>query len=80
MYEDFVLKVTGPINSDKRAALVLRVLVVIIGVVCTLLVFVVERLGGLLPLAISLGAVTAGPLLGMFTLGVVIPKASCRVC
>jgi sodium-coupled monocarboxylate transporter 8/12 len=79
MYEDFVLKVTGPINSDKRAALVLRVLVVIIGVVCTLLVFVVERLGGLLPLAISLGAVTAGPLLGMFTLGVVIPKASCRV-
>jgi sodium-coupled monocarboxylate transporter 8/12 len=79
MYEDFVLKVTGPIDDDKRAAYILKLLVVIVGVLCTLLVFVVERLGGILPLVVSLGGLTSGPLLGMFTLGILFPKATSKV-
>jgi sodium-coupled monocarboxylate transporter 8/12 len=78
MYEDFVLKVTGPIDDDKRAAYILKLLVVIVGVLCTLLVFVVERLGGILPLVVSLGGLTSGPLLGMFTLGILFPKATSK--
>jgi sodium-coupled monocarboxylate transporter 8/12 len=41
LYEDFVLKVTGPIDDDKRAAYILKFLVCIVGVLCTLLVFIV---------------------------------------
>ncbi|XP_068915371.1 sodium-coupled monocarboxylate transporter 1-like [Tenebrio molitor] len=78
LYEDFVLKVTGPIDDDKRAAYILKFLVCIVGVLCTLLVFIVERLGGILPLAVSLSGVTAGPLLGMFTLGILFPKATSK--
>ncbi|RZB40467.1 SSF domain containing protein, partial [Asbolus verrucosus] len=78
MYEDFILKFTGPGISDKTSSYILKLIVVIIGVICTALVFVLEHLGGILPLAISLGGMTAGPLLGMFTLGVLFPKASSK--
>ena len=79
LYEDFVLKITGPIKDDKKAAVILKFIVVVTGVACTALVYVVERLGGLLPLVVSLGGVTFGPSLGMFTLGVLFPKASSKV-
>ncbi|KAJ3663285.1 hypothetical protein Zmor_007588 [Zophobas morio] len=78
MFEDFIIKITGPIKNEKTAAYILKFLVLITGVICTLLVFVVERLGGILPLVISLGGITAGPLLGLFTLGILFPKVSSR--
>ncbi|KAJ3663287.1 hypothetical protein Zmor_007590 [Zophobas morio] len=78
VFEDFVVKITGPIQNEKTAATILKILVLVAGVICTLLVLVVERLGGVLSLAISLGGVTSGPLLGMFTLGVLFPKASSK--
>ncbi|XP_063925687.1 sodium-coupled monocarboxylate transporter 1-like [Zophobas morio] len=78
MFEDFITKVTGPIKNEKTAAYILKFLVLITGVICTLLVFVVERLGGILPLVISLGSITSGPLLGLFTLGILFPKVSSR--
>ncbi|RZC42684.1 SSF domain containing protein, partial [Asbolus verrucosus] len=66
------------IINEKTSSYILKLIVIIIGVICTGLVFILEHLGGLLPLAISLGGVTAGPLLGMFTLGVLFPKASSK--
>lgn len=44
------------------------------------MVFVVERLGNIFSLAISIVGVTAGTLLGMFTLGMVFPRANRHVC
>lgn len=51
----------------------MRAVVAIFGTICVSLVFVVERLGAVLQLSMSLGAVTNGPLLGIFTMGVLIP-------
>ncbi|EFA00982.1 sodium-coupled monocarboxylate transporter 1 [Tribolium castaneum] len=77
MYEDFISKIIGHVE-EKTTTYILKLLVVITGVVCTVLVFVIEHLGGILALAISLAGVTSGPLLGMFTLGVLFPKASSK--
>lgn len=51
----------------------MRGVVAVFGAICVGLVFVVEQLGSVLQLSMSVGAVTNGPLLGIFTMGVAIP-------
>jgi solute carrier family 5 (sodium-coupled monocarboxylate transporter), member 8/12 len=51
----------------------MRSVVAIFGVLCVALVSVVERLGTVLQLSMSLSSVTNGPLLGIFTMGVLMP-------
>lgn len=58
---------------------ILRILVVLLGVVSTLLVFVVEKMGGILSLMIGLVSVAYGPLLGIFSLGLFFPTANSKV-
>lgn len=70
LYTDFVAKWTGPKTTDETINSILKLLVVIVGVLCVLMVFVVEHLGGVLKLAISLKGIADGPLLGIFTMGV----------
>lgn len=57
-----------------------KILVVLIGCFSIGMVFVVERLGNIFSLAISIVGVTAGTLLGMFTLGMAFPNANQHVC
>lgn len=54
----------------------MKAIVIGIGALSLALVFVVERLGNIFSLAISIVGVTAGTLLGMFTLGMAFPKAN----
>lgn len=49
------------------------------GTLCTIFVFIIEQLGGILPLAVAFTSVTAGPLVGMFTLGILVPRCTARV-
>lgn len=65
-----------PDKWRSRSGVVVKVLGVLIGVWATLLVFVVERLGGLVQVAMSLGSVTSGTMLGLFTLGMLVPRAN----
>lgn len=51
----------------------MRGVVAVFGAICVGLVLVVEKLGAVLQLSMSLGAVTNGPLLGIFTMGVMFP-------
>lgn len=57
----------------------MKLLVVILGVICVALVFVVEKLGTVLEISISLGAITGGPVLGLFTMGMLFPFANTKV-
>lgn len=65
--------------SEKTASNVLKLIVLATGLICTLLVFIIEKLGGILPLAIAFSSVTSGPVLGMFTLGILVPKCNSKV-
>lgn len=71
--EDFVKSFIKTPLTERQTHYVLRAVVAIFGTICVCLVFVVENLGSVLQLSISLGAVANGPLLGIFTMGVMFP-------
>ncbi|XP_076618369.1 sodium-coupled monocarboxylate transporter 1 [Colletes latitarsis] len=62
--------------SEVTASRTIKGIVVAIGAVCVGLVFLVEKLTGLIQACKSLSGITAGPLLGMFTLGMFFPFAN----
>lgn len=73
MLEDFFKTFSKVPLTDKQTGYIMRGVVAIFGAICVCLVLVVEKLGSVLQLSMSLGAVTNGPLLGIFTMGVMIP-------
>ncbi|XP_017772840.1 PREDICTED: sodium-coupled monocarboxylate transporter 1-like [Nicrophorus vespilloides] len=78
IYEDFISPFMSKDISQKRVSNYLKLIVFIIGLVSTILVFVVERMGSILPFQFSLGGITAGPLLGLFSLGMLFPTANSK--
>lgn len=79
IYEDFISPFMPLNTTEKRASDIMKLIVIINGAVCTTLIFVVERLGGIIQLSYSLSGITAGPLMGLFTLGMLFPSANAKV-
>lgn len=77
IYDDFVKSHVR--FSESTASTFIKSMVVVIGVLCVLLVFVVEKLGSVFSLAISVSGVTSGTLLGIFFLGMFSPKINAKV-
>ncbi|KYB27604.1 Putative sodium-dependent multivitamin transporter-like Protein [Tribolium castaneum] len=76
IFEDLIKpRIKKPL-SEARASFLMKVIVVIIGSICVALVFVVEKMGALIQATGSLSAITAGPLLGIFSLGMFFPNAN----
>lgn len=71
--EDFYKPYVNKPLTEKHTRYIMRGVVVVFGVICVALVFVVEHLGSVLQLSISLSSISNGPLLGIFTLGVMVP-------
>lgn len=71
--EDFFKLFASKPLTKRRTSFIMRLVVVVIGFICVGLVFVVEHMGTVLQLSITLSSVANGPLLGIFTLGVMIP-------
>lgn len=68
IYEDF-FRHKFPEASEKRVSDVMKLFVIILGVVILSLVFVVERMGQVFRISIAVSGLTAGALLGLFTIG-----------
>lgn len=68
IYEDF-LRHRYPKASEKRVSDVMKVLVVVLGILILSLVFIVERMGQVFRISIAVSGLTAGSLLGLFTIG-----------
>ncbi|EDS39425.1 conserved hypothetical protein [Culex quinquefasciatus] len=71
--EDFFKPFSNRPLSERATAIIMRAVVGVFGALCVVLVLVVEKLGAVLQLSMSLGSVSNGPLLGIFTIGVLIP-------
>ena len=80
IYKDFVCKATKKSFSESQALIIVKSIVFITGILCILLSFVVEHLGGLFYVASNILSLVNGPQLGMFSLGILIPKANSNVC
>ncbi|KRT79021.1 hypothetical protein AMK59_8383 [Oryctes borbonicus] len=76
IFEDLIKPYVKTPLSEAKASFLMKVIVVIIGTICVALVFLVEKMGALIQASGSLGAITAGPLLGMFSLGMFFPFAN----
>ncbi|KAJ1532030.1 hypothetical protein ONE63_000664 [Megalurothrips usitatus] len=79
VYEDFLVhfvsrRARPP--TDKEASLIVKGLALLVGLLCMLLMFVVERLGSVLQVTYTLGGVTGGAQLGLFVLGMFVPWAN----
>ncbi|XP_026319587.1 sodium-coupled monocarboxylate transporter 1-like [Hyposmocoma kahamanoa] len=59
--------------SERQTNWLLRSVVVLLGALCLGLVFVVEKMGTILQLTMTLEAMTMGPQLGVFTMGILMP-------
>ncbi|KAF5303911.1 hypothetical protein FQA39_LY01696 [Lamprigera yunnana] len=77
-YSDFISYYVPKSITEKQKSNILKLIVIVAGVVCTLLVFVVERLGGIFQLSITFGGITAGTLVGLFSLGMLFPSANTK--
>ena len=77
--EDFCKPFMKRPLTNVKINWIMRLVVVFVGVLCVALVFVVERLGTIQQLTMSLGAITKGPLLGVFTMGILMPWINANV-
>ncbi|XP_068139830.1 putative sodium-dependent multivitamin transporter [Drosophila tropicalis] len=62
--------------NDQQSLLYSKLLSVFFGAVCIGLAFLAGSFGGLLQAALSIFGIIGGPLLGLFTLGMYVPKAN----
>ncbi|XP_033301614.1 sodium-coupled monocarboxylate transporter 2-like [Bombus bifarius] len=76
IYEDMIKPWLRISLSEVAASRVMKLTVLLMGTVCVTLVYLVEKLSGLIQAAKSLSGITAGPLLGVFTLGMFFPLAN----
>lgn len=77
--EDFLKPYANRPLSERETGYFMRGVVLIIGIISVALVFVVEHLGSVLQLSMSMNGVTSGPILGIFTMGVLMPWINSKV-
>ncbi|XP_039443204.1 sodium-coupled monocarboxylate transporter 1-like [Culex pipiens pallens] len=71
--EDFVKPFTKNPLTERQTRYLMRGTVLVFGVIAVVLVLVVEKLGTVLQLSMSLVPISLGPLLGMFLMGMLLP-------
>ncbi|XP_063924873.1 sodium-coupled monocarboxylate transporter 2-like isoform X1 [Zophobas morio] len=76
IYNDLIKKRLKKEYSELTQSNILKVLIILCGVAGTCLVFLIQHLGPLLALNVALRGPINGPLLGMFTLGMLFPKSN----
>lgn len=79
IFEDFIEPNIKPETSQKHANTIMKYIVVIVGLACLSLVFLIDKLGGVLDVSIGFHGMTQGPLLGLFTLGMFFRSANAKV-
>lgn len=76
--EDFIKGCFGMNLSDRCSTIFVKCLVVVLGSIAMGLLFLVEKLGGVLVITGSLAAIAAGTSFGVFTLGILFPWANSK--
>ena len=78
LIEDFYKGLMGRSLTDQRQGLLCKIVSVILGILVILLTYVVSYLGSILNAGLSLFGVLEGPIMGVFVLGLFLPKANRR--
>jgi Na+/proline symporter len=73
VFEDFFKAHSKGEISERKAFIIMRGTVLVLGTVSVLLVYIVQHMGPLLQLTFSIPATSLGPMLGVFSIGLMIP-------
>lgn len=76
LYEDFISGLMPRRTTEKKASSIMKIIVVILGVLCVGVVYVIERLGTLMDMGYSLCASQNAALFTVFTLGLFFPSSN----
>ncbi|XP_063800401.1 sodium-coupled monocarboxylate transporter 2 [Pseudophryne corroboree] len=71
-FEDIVKNIFKN-TSDKTSTWISKGLCVLFGVLCTVMAVVASKMGGVVQAALSIHGMGGGPMLGLFTLGILFP-------
>lgn len=72
--EDFCKPFVKRPLTEFQIRYIMRATVLVFGALAVLLVVIVEKMGAVLQLSMSLGPVTLGPLFGLFIMGIFFPR------
>ena len=64
--------------SEKKEAFVTKIIALVFGLICLLLTVAAEQMKGILEASLTIFGVVGGPLLGLFTLGMISRKCSSK--
>ncbi|CAH1367545.1 unnamed protein product, partial [Tenebrio molitor] len=79
IYKDFLIKYLKTNMSVKSTTRILKLIVTVDGIICMCLVFLIKYMEGrVFVLAMLLSAMKLGPTLGLFTLGMLFPRANSK--
>lgn len=78
LFEDFVRPCIKTKISDTFTNNIIKGIIVIIGAICVLIVFFVDKVGGILQLAMSTSGVASGATFGLFTFGMFYPRGNAK--
>uniref|UniRef100_A0A7G3AU22 Putative sodium/solute symporter n=1 Tax=Lutzomyia longipalpis TaxID=7200 RepID=A0A7G3AU22_LUTLO len=76
IYQDYIRKIPGFQDTEKRANIWMRMIVVLSGVFCVLSGFIVDKFGSLLEIIMTISTVSSGATLGVYCLGMLNPWAN----
>ncbi|XP_050533540.1 putative sodium-dependent multivitamin transporter [Daktulosphaira vitifoliae] len=71
--EDYIKPLTRTEISDKKKVYSMKLLVILYGSICILLAFLAKYFGSILQTSLTIFGVVGGPVLAVFTLGVLVP-------
>ncbi|XP_070494075.1 sodium-coupled monocarboxylate transporter 1-like [Chironomus tepperi] len=71
--EDFCKPYMKNEISEKMSAIIMRATVLIVGIIAVALVYVVQHMGSVLQLAMTIPSICFGPMLGVYIIGILIP-------
>ncbi|PSN54818.1 Sodium-coupled monocarboxylate transporter 1 [Blattella germanica] len=78
LFEDFVRPRIDKSVTDETINKIIKSMVIIVGSICLLFVFIVDKFGNILQLTISVLGVTSGSMLGLFTFGMFFPRGNSK--
>ncbi|KAB0796760.1 hypothetical protein PPYR_10821 [Photinus pyralis] len=78
IYKDFIVSFLSQTTSHQRRTTIIKMIVVILGIMIILLELIVKQVDGVFPFVTALVSLCGAPLLGLFTLGVLFPRANSK--
>ncbi|XP_031347789.1 putative sodium-dependent multivitamin transporter [Photinus pyralis] len=76
LYCDFLEPVLSTQFNEKHRDTILKIIVLLAGGVCVILTYLIQYLGGILPTMTSFFGIFGGPVVALYTLGLVFPKSN----